>query len=44
MTVATMQNFLREDDEDSFSKKAFIFGKSTHNQVLLLLICIVKPK
>nr|XP_022289874.1 uncharacterized protein LOC111101612 isoform X6 [Crassostrea virginica] len=34
MTVATMQNFLREDDEDSFSKKAFIFGKSTHNQEL----------
>nr|XP_022287022.1 uncharacterized protein LOC111099849 isoform X1 [Crassostrea virginica]XP_022287023.1 uncharacterized protein LOC111099849 isoform X1 [Crassostrea virginica]XP_022287024.1 uncharacterized protein LOC111099849 isoform X1 [Crassostrea virginica]XP_022287436.1 uncharacterized protein LOC111100117 isoform X1 [Crassostrea virginica]XP_022287437.1 uncharacterized protein LOC111100117 isoform X1 [Crassostrea virginica]XP_022287438.1 uncharacterized protein LOC111100117 isoform X1 [Crassostrea virg len=30
--VAAMQNFLREDEEDSFSKKAFIYGKSTHNQ------------
>ncbi|XP_061191700.1 uncharacterized protein LOC133199914 [Saccostrea echinata] len=31
-TVAAIQNFLREDDEDSFCKKAFIYGKSTHNQ------------
>ncbi|XP_061167357.1 uncharacterized protein LOC133176218 [Saccostrea echinata] len=31
-TVAAMQNFLREDEEDSFSKKSFIYGKSTHNQ------------
>lgn len=31
-TVAAMQNFLREDDEDCFSKKSFLYGKSTHNQ------------